>query len=71
MKVPESSHDNEKSERRSDLKHDQAEQEHRQWFNLSDPAAEGAPYDMESVGRFAGIDLEKEDEKQHLNLGPG
>ena len=69
MKVPEFSHDNEKSKRRSNLKHDQAEQ--GQWFNLSDPAAEGAPYDMESVGRFAGIDLEKEDEKQHQNLGPG
>jgi hypothetical protein len=27
------------------------------WFNLSDPAAKEALYDMESVRRFAGADL--------------
>jgi IS5 family transposase len=30
------------------------------WFNLSDPAAEEALYDMESMRRFVGIDLGKE-----------
>lgn len=29
----------------------------QQWFNLSDPAAEDALYDSESIRRFAGIDL--------------
>jgi len=29
----------------------------QQWFNLSDPAAEDALYDMESMRRFAGIEL--------------
>jgi IS5 family transposase len=32
----------------------------QQWFNLSDPAAEEALYDMESMRRFAGIDLGNE-----------
>jgi len=30
------------------------------WFNLSDPAAEEALYDMESMRRFVGIDLGNE-----------
>ena len=30
------------------------------WFNLSDPAAEEALYDMESMRRFVGIDLRNE-----------
>ena len=30
------------------------------WFNLSDPAAEEALYDMESMTRFVGIDLGNE-----------
>ncbi len=30
------------------------------WFNLSDPGAEEALYDMESLRRFAGIDLGRE-----------
>ncbi len=30
------------------------------WFNLSDPAAEEALYDMESLRRFVGIDLGNE-----------
>jgi transposase, IS5 family len=29
----------------------------QQWFNLSDPAAEDAIYDSESMRRFAGVDL--------------
>ena len=29
----------------------------QQWFNLSDPQAEDALYDMESMRRFAGIEL--------------
>ena len=29
----------------------------QQWFNLSDPAAEDALYDIESMRRFAGIEL--------------
>lgn len=29
----------------------------QQWFNLSDPAAEDSLYDIESMRRFAGIDL--------------
>lgn len=29
----------------------------QQWFNLSDPAAEETLYDIESMRRFAGIDL--------------
>jgi pimeloyl-ACP methyl ester carboxylesterase len=29
----------------------------QQWFNLSDPAAEDALYDSESMRRFAGIEL--------------
>ena len=29
----------------------------QQWFTLSDPQAEGGPYDMESMRRLAGIEL--------------
>src|SRR5512139_3727314 len=29
----------------------------QQWFNLSDPAAEDALYDSESIRRFAGVEL--------------
>jgi transposase, IS5 family len=29
----------------------------QQWFNLSDPAAEESLYDIDSMRRFAGIDL--------------
>src|SRR5688572_30657476 len=29
----------------------------QQWFNLSDPAAEDAIYDSESMRRFAGVEL--------------
>ena len=29
----------------------------QQWFNLSDPAAEDALYDSESIRRFVGVDL--------------
>jgi IS5 family transposase len=31
------------------------------WFNLSDPQAEDSLYDMESMRRFAGIELAEED----------
>ena len=30
------------------------------WFNLSDPAMEDALYDVQSMGRFAGIDLNQD-----------
>jgi IS5 family transposase len=43
----------------------------QQWFNLSDPQAEDALYDMESVRRFAGIELAEEaipDETTILNF---
>jgi IS5 family transposase len=32
----------------------------QQWFNLSDPAAEGALYDSAAMWRFVGIDLSRE-----------
>jgi len=32
----------------------------QQWFNLSDPAAEDALYDSESIRRFVGVDLSEE-----------
>lgn len=32
----------------------------QQWFNLSDPAMEDALYDVQSMGRFAGIDLNQD-----------
>lgn len=32
----------------------------QQWFNLSDPQAEDALYDMESMRRFAGVELAEE-----------
>jgi IS5 family transposase len=32
----------------------------QQWFNLSDPPAEAAMYDLVSIHRFAGIDLGRE-----------
>lgn len=32
----------------------------QQWFNLSDPAMEDSLYDIESMRRFAGIDLESD-----------
>lgn len=32
----------------------------QQWFNLSDPAAEDAIYDSESMRRFAGVDLSED-----------
>src|SRR3990170_3533663 len=32
----------------------------QQWFNLSDPAMEDALYDVHSMGRFAGIDLNQD-----------
>lgn len=43
----------------------------QQWFNLSDPAMEDALYDMESMRRFAGIELgtdEVPDETTILNF---
>jgi transposase, IS5 family len=43
----------------------------QQWFNLSDPAMEDALYDMESLRRFAGIELgqdEVPDETTILNF---
>ena len=33
----------------------------QQWFNLSDPQAEDALYDMESMRRFAGVELAAEE----------
>lgn len=43
----------------------------QQWFNLSDPQAEDALYDMESMRRFAGIELAEDaipDETTILNF---
>lgn len=43
----------------------------QQWFNLSDPAMEDALYDMESMRRFAGIELGQDavpDESTILNF---
>lgn len=43
----------------------------QQWFNLSDPAAEDALYDIESMRRFAGIELAEDaipDETTILNF---
>jgi transposase, IS5 family len=43
----------------------------QQWFNLSDPQAEDALYDMESMRRFAGIELSEDaipDETTILNF---
>jgi transposase, IS5 family len=43
----------------------------QQWFNLSDPAAEDAPYDSESIRRFVGVDLSDDavpDESTHSPL---
>lgn len=43
----------------------------QQWFNLSDPAMEDALYDIESLRRFAGIELgqdEVPDETTILNF---
>jgi len=43
----------------------------QQWFNLSDPGMEDALYDMESLRRFAGIELSQDevpDETTILNF---
>ena len=43
----------------------------QQWFNLSDPAAEDSLYDIESMRRFAGIELSQDavpDETTILNF---